>query len=172
MSASNDSKTVFLIDHDYLTRHTVFDIASETLPGLKLVEYTLARRALDDLDKSPIDLVITSSRLLDYEGSNLTKAVRAKIPRLPIITLLESGDASAAGIDSAIDWSVSKEALAKLLPPALIFLLHKESLTPRIGDLLEVPELPGEAGGAHLWKQNTKSFLDRFKKPVSAGKDH
>lgn len=92
------------------------------------------------MEKGVPDLLITSSNLLDYDGAQFTSRVRLKWPTLPIITLVDEGDELSPENDLEIDRFVSKNKLSKLLPPALIFLLHRDSLAPGICNLLGEPE--------------------------------
>jgi DNA-binding NarL/FixJ family response regulator len=121
-------KTLIIIDHDYYLRQSIREVIADSLQRYQIVEYTLAQRCLDELRRLSVDLMITSSRLLDSDGAALAKRARSQMPLLPIITLLEDRDRQPPGGIERINRFVPKNLMRQLLPAAILSLLQNDSL--------------------------------------------
>jgi DNA-binding NtrC family response regulator len=96
--ASGEEETVLVVDDDANTRD-VLEVALEK-SGYRVRIAPDAREALEILDKTPVDVIVTDLRMPDLDGLQFYQFVRQRAPGLPVIMI--SGQASIEAAVSAM----------------------------------------------------------------------
>jgi CheY-like chemotaxis protein len=120
------SATILLVDDSKTMRHVLRVHLSGS--GHEFVEAESGRSALEALERSPVDLIVSDVRMEDIDGLELVRRVRKRETlgqRVPIILI--SGDRSPAlraramisGADEFIQKPVDPHALRRLVDDLL-----------------------------------------------------
>ena len=88
--------TILIIDDEDATRSLCCDVVSET--GLRTRTASTTEQALEILEQSPIDVIITDLRVPQLGGIELLKRVRESHPQIAVIVLTQYGT-----IESAVE---------------------------------------------------------------------
>ncbi len=88
--------TILIIDDEDATRSLCSDVVSDT--GLRTRTASTTEQALEILEQSPIDVIITDLRVPQLGGIELLKRVRESHPQIAVIVLTQYGT-----IESAVE---------------------------------------------------------------------
>ncbi|MDE3170873.1 MAG: sigma-54-dependent Fis family transcriptional regulator [Acidobacteriota bacterium] len=88
--------TILIVDDEDTTRNLCRDVVADA--GLRTRTASTTEQALEILDQSPIDLVITDLRVPQIGGFELLKRVRESYPQTAVMVLTQYGT-----IESAVD---------------------------------------------------------------------
>src|SRR3981081_3658391 len=89
------SMNILIVDDEPSIRDTCAEVAKQS--GMKAITVASAEEALEVLDNSAIDIVLTDLKLQQTSGLELLKRVHDTSPMLPVIVLTQYGT-----IDSAV----------------------------------------------------------------------
>lgn len=87
--------TILVVDDCPIDRHLVGAILTK-VDGAELVFAEDGRQALDRLDETPVDLVLTDLLMPGLDGLGLVEAVRQRLPDVPVILMTAHGNESIA----------------------------------------------------------------------------
>ena len=88
--------SVLVVDDEQTARDLCCDVATDT--GLRARGAATTEEALDILDQSAVDIVITDLRVPELGGIELLKRVREHYPQTAVVMLTQFGT-----IDSAVE---------------------------------------------------------------------
>lgn len=120
-------KTILIADDSKTTQMLVRTTLSR-MPGLQFVAAENGRQALEMLDGSPVDLLVTDINMPEMDGIELVREVRRRktSDELPILIMTAKGEDAARGEGMALG------ANAYILKP-----LSGRELLDKAGKLLE-----------------------------------
>lgn len=110
---------IAVVDDDDLIRATVCDMVREVCPGVQVVEYRSATRAMHEIETGTVDLLVTNFHMPDMDGSALVRQLREQKHTLPIIMISASEGAQELGEAAGIDRFVPKHFLHPGLAQAI-----------------------------------------------------
>ncbi|HYF51142.1 MAG TPA: sigma-54 dependent transcriptional regulator [Planctomycetota bacterium] len=97
-ASTTDEETVLVVDDDAATRDSLETALDKN--GYKVLTAANAREALNILDRTNIDVVVTDLRMPDLDGLQFFQFVRQRAPNVPVIMI--SGQASVEAAVSAM----------------------------------------------------------------------
>ena len=139
--------SILVVDDEVTTRDLCRDIAVEA--GLEVHSAATTEQALEMLDQTPVDIVITDLKVPQLGGLELLKRVRANHPQIAVMVLTQYGT-----IETAIE-ATRLGATDYVTKP-----FHVEELRTKLDRLVHSIELDQEnrlsaravAHAARLWR--------------------
>jgi CheY-like chemotaxis protein len=117
--------TVLIVDDSPVDRRLVSGIL-EKVPGLKLDTAADGAEALEKIQRSLPDIVLTDLQMPKLDGLELVSAVRSRFPLVPVILMTAHGseDIAVQALQRGAASYVNKSSLAQELPDVLDSVLH------------------------------------------------
>ena len=114
---------IVVVDDDDAIRNVIVAVTCETLPSASVVDHASSLQALQDVQSSSADLLVTNCHMPDMDGPTLVRTIREEKHAVPVIMVSGSEDARTLGENAGIDRFVSKTWISTELPDAIQTLL-------------------------------------------------
>jgi CheY-like chemotaxis protein len=118
-------RRILVVDDDASVRRTLAALLRAS--GHEVIEADGGSAALDCLETTPVDLVITDLGMPDVTGWDVARAAKTRRPDLPVVLLTGWGDQ--VGAESPSATSVDR-VLTKPLPRGAVLAVVAELTTP------------------------------------------